>query len=387
VRHERQVELLRRLKDVDPLSAWPLADRSVRNRAAAYVDPQRFEDERRALFRGHPQMLGLSSECAEAGSHIRADLGGVPVMVVRQRDGSLKGFVNACRHRGAPLVSGDGSARPRFSCPYHGWVYDLDGALHSRPYAENAFDDVPKAQCALHPVAVAEGYGLIFAQSEGGQGLTAERALCGAESEIADYGLETYVLVESRETVWDFNWKLFLDTFTESYHIRTLHKNSIAATYLPDVSICDAFGPHPRMIGLLKTVFDEIAKPSEADWRFLPHTTTQYIFMPSGLITYQRDHVELWRVTPLAVDRTLVKTSLYAPEAPTTDKARAYWKKNLDMLLDVTGREDFPLMAQIQRNLASGALPELIYGRNEPALIHLHTSINAALAAAGCTVA
>jgi phenylpropionate dioxygenase-like ring-hydroxylating dioxygenase large terminal subunit len=307
-------------------------------------------------------------------------MGGVPVIVMRQHDGSLKGFVNACRHRGAPLLSGDGPAPPRIACPYHGWVYDIDGALLSRPYAEAAFEDMPKAQCALHPVAVAEGYGLVFAQAENGEGLTADKALAGAEIEIAGYGLENFVLTEARETTWDFNWKLFLDTFTESYHIRTLHKNSIAATYLPDISICDTFGPHPRMIGLLKTVFDEIEKP-EADWNFLPHTTTQYIFMPSGLITYQRDHIELWRVTPLSVGRTLVRTSLYAPQAPTTDKTRAYWRKNLDMLLDVTGSEDFPLTTQIHQNLKSGALPEVIYGRNEPALIHLHTSINNALGA------
>jgi phenylpropionate dioxygenase-like ring-hydroxylating dioxygenase large terminal subunit len=383
MRHERQVELLRRLKTVDPQDSWPLAAHGMRNPAAAYVDPGRFEDERRVLFRGSPQMLGLSSECARPGSHITADLGGVPAMVVRQRDGALCGFVNACRHRGAPLVAGDGPARPRFSCPYHGWVYDLDGSNIARPYAEDAFGDFPKADCA-RPVAVTEGYGLIFAQAEGGEDLTADTALAGAQVEIADYGLESFVLVESRENTWDFNWKFFLDTFTESYHIRALHKDSIAATYLPDISICDTFGPHPRMIGLLKTVFDEVAKPSEADWALLPHATTQYIFMPSGLITWQRNHIELWRITPLSVDRTLVRTSLYAPEAPASDKSRAYWRKNLDLLLAITGGEDFPLMTKIHQNLRSGALGEVLYGRNEPALIHLHASINAALAAAGC---
>jgi phenylpropionate dioxygenase-like ring-hydroxylating dioxygenase large terminal subunit len=382
MRHERQVELLRRLKGVDPASTWPLAPASICNPAKNYVDPARFERERHVLFRGHPQLIGLSCECREPGSSMTADIGGVPIAVVRQRDGSLRGFVNACRHRGAPVVSGDGAARPRLTCPYHGWIYELDGSLHARPYAEEAFADVPKATCALKPVAVAEGYGLIFAQYEGGAGLSADKALCGAESEIAGYGLDAFTFVEARENVWDFNWKLVLDTFTESYHIRTLHKDSIAATYLTNISICDAFGPHPRMIGLLKTVFKEIEKPSEADWQFLPHTTAQYIFMPSGLITYQRDHIELWRVTPLSVDRTLVRTSLYAPDPPATDKARAYWKKNLDMLLDVTGGEDFPLMARIHQSLKSGALDDLIYGRNEPALIHLHRSINAALAAA-----
>ncbi len=387
MRHERQVELLRRLKGLDPHAPWPLAPRSMRNRASAYVDPARFEDEKRVLFRQRPQMLGLSCECAEPGAQMTAELGGVPALIVRQTDGSLRGFVNACRHRGAPVNATDGAARPRISCPYHGWVYDLDGSLLARPYAEEAFDDAPKADCGLRPIAVAEGYGLIFAQAEGGEGLTADKALAGAEVEIADYGLKDFVLVEARENTWDFNWKLVLDTFTESYHIRSLHKNSIAPTYLSEVSICDVFGPHPRMIGLLKSVFEEIEKPSEADWKFLPHTTTQYLFMPSGLITYQRDHIELWRITPLSVDRTLVRTSLYAAEPPTTDKARGYWKKNLDLLLQVTGTEDFTLMAQIHHNLKSGALNELIYGRNEPALIHLHGSINAALAAAGCGAA
>lgn len=383
MRHERQVELLRRLKDLDPHEPWPLAPASLRNPASAYVDPVRFEAERQTLFRGRPQMLGLSQDCAEPGSCLTADLGGVPVVIVRQADGSLKGFVNACRHRGAPVVSGDGPGRPRLACPYHGWVYDLDGSLVARPYAETAFDDAPKADCSLHAVAVAEGYGLIFAQAEGGGAtLTADSALAGAEVEIEPYGLERYVQVGSREDTFEFNWKLVLDTFTESYHIRALHKDSIAATYLSEVSICDAFGPHPRMIGLLKSVLKEIEKPSEADWNFLPHTTTQYIFMPSGLITYQRDHIELWRVTPLAVGRTRVKVNLYAPEPPATDKALAYWTKNLDLLWGVTTGEDFPLMARIHQNLASGALPEVIYGRNEPALIHLHTSINAALAGA-----
>jgi phenylpropionate dioxygenase-like ring-hydroxylating dioxygenase large terminal subunit len=382
MRHERQIELLRRLKEVDPHEPWPLAPHSMRNPASAYADPARFEDERRILFRQRPQMIGLSSECPSPGSYLTANLGGVPALVVRQADGSLKGFVNACRHRGAPVAEGSGQ-RPRLACPYHGWVYELDGALAARPYAEAAFDDAPQSDCRLLPIFVAEGYGLIFAQAEQGESLTADSALAGAQEELKDYGLGSYVLTEARENTWKVNWKLILDTFTESYHIRALHKNSIAATYSTDVSLCNAFGPHPQMIGLLKSVFEEIEKP-EADWRFLPHTTLQYIFMPSGLITYQRDHIELWRVTPLSVDRTLVRTSLYAPESPTTNRAHAYWKKNLDLLLQVTGTEDFPLMEKIQTNLSSGALPELIYGKNEPALIHLHTSINDILAAAGC---
>ena len=383
MRHERQVELLRRLKGRDPHEAWPLADAIHRNPATAYVDPARFEAERRALFRRRPQLVGLTGDCAQPGARLVADLGGTPALIVRQADGGLRGFVNACRHRGAPVVQADGPGPPRIACPYHGWVYGLDGALVARPYAEEAFAQAPAADCGLLPLAVAEGYGLIFAQAQGGEGLTAAGALAGAEAELESYGLSAYAPAGVREATFDFNWKLALDTFAEPYHIRTLHRDSIAPAYLSEVSICDAFGPHPRMIGLLKSVLAEFDKPSEADWTLLPHTTCEYIFMPSGLITYQRDHIELWRVSPLAVDRTHVRCAIYAPQAPASDKAAAYWTKNLDQLWAVTTGEDFPLMAKIQANLASGALPEVIYGRNEPALIHLHRSIDAALAEAG----
>lgn len=375
---ERQQALLRRLENADRSASWPLAEASYRNPALSYTDPVRFERERTVLFRQRPQLLGLSREIAQPGAYLTADLGGVPVLVVRQADGSLKGFVNACRHRGAPIAEANGKPRLRFSCPYHGWVYDADGALVARPYAEDAFGDVPAKDCALKPVAVAEGYGLVFAQAEGGEGLTAESALCGAEEEIAGYGLGSYTLIEGREREWPINWKLVLDTFCEAYHIRALHKATIAPDYLSDLSLFDSYGPHPRMIGLLKTVLQELDKP-DGERRLLPYATAQCIFMPSGLITYQRDHIELWRVTPLAVDRTLVRTSLYAPTTPQSEKQWAYWRKNLDALLGVTGTEDFPLMMKIQQTLASGALPELIYGRNEPALIHLHRSIDRAL--------
>jgi len=378
MRHERQVELLSRLKGLDPHAPWPLDDACMRNPAAHYADPARFERERDILFRNSPQLVGLGCELTKAGASLAANFGGVPIAIVRQVDGSLKGFVNACRHRGAPVVGDSEAPRPRLTCPYHGWVYDLDGALLARPYAEEAFADAPAAECGLKPILVAEKHGLILAQLHG-ESLDVDAALHGAQADIGPLGLEGYTFIEARQNTWDFNWKLVLDTFCEAYHIRALHKDSIAPHYLSEISLCGAYGPHPQQIGLLRGVMAEIEKPDTADWRLLPHATMQLIFMPSGLITFQRDHVELWRVTPLAVDRTLVRTSLYAPRAPASEKAWGYWRKNLDILLDVTGREDFPMMKKIHEAMAAGALDELIYGRNEPALIHLHRSINAML--------
>jgi len=380
MRHERQIELLRRLEAANPSldsEPWPQAETCVRFPASTYVDPVRFEAEKQILFRQGPVLLGFSCQIREPGSYLVADLGGVPVIAIRQRDGSLKAFVNICRHRGATLAPCNGKVAASLTCPYHGWTYGLDGTLKVRPGAENAFD-VPKEDMPLLPIAVAEKHGLVFGRAEGTGPVDVDQALAGAESELADYHLEGYHHFETRETEWALNWKLILDTFLESYHIRTLHRTSIWPEYLANTAIFDAFGPHPRNIGLLRSVLGELEKP-EAERNLMPHATTQYILVPSGLITYQRNHIQHWRVSPLGVGRTRVATSIFTAEPAETDKARGYWTKNLDILLGVTGREDFPLMEQIHANLASGAMPEVVFGKLEPGLIHFHAAVARAI--------
>lgn len=379
----RELELLARLDPATAPRPGPLGERSVRNPASAYTDPERFERERAVLFRGWPSLVGLSAECPEPGDYLTADLGGVPVVAVRQRDGSLRAFVNACRHRAATLLRGQGCTRRSIVCPYHGWTYGLDGRLLARPRAEPGFDDVPRRELPLRPVAVAEAHGLVFARAGGAEPFGVEAALHGAEEELAGYGFERYCPIESRTQELPFNWKLVLDTFTEPYHIPWLHRSSIAPDYIADQWILDHYGPHSRLIGLRTSVRAELEKPDEADRRLLPHGTTQYLLLPNAVLVHQIDHLELWRLTPLAVDRTRATTSVLAPRAPASEKERAYWVKNLDALLAVTDSEDFPAMARVQANLASGAVPELVYGRMEPALVHLHRAIDAALEKGG----
>jgi len=378
MKRERELELLARL--ADPAAAWPgpLGTHSLRNPASAYACADRFAQERTVLFRQRPNLLGLSAECARPGDFLSANLGGVPVVAVRQPDGSLRAFVNACRHRAARLLEGCGSLERAIACPYHGWLYELDGRLRARPGAEPGFDDVPKEQLSLHAVEVHETYGLIFARAEGGA-FRVDEALEGAQDELAAYGLDKYVHIETRSQEVPFNWKLVIDTFTEPYHIPWLHKLTIAPHYYFDRWVFDAYGANGRFVGVRKSIAAELEKP-RAERRFLPHGTTQYLLMPNAVLCHQIDHVELWRVTPLAVDRTLVSTGVFAPRPPATEKERAYWVKNLDVLLQVTNTEDFPAMARIHENLASGAVPDVVYGKMEPALVHFHESVNALLA-------
>src|SRR5437660_8502751 len=156
MRHERQVELLRRLQGVDAPRPGPLGTASMRNRADVYTSRDRFDAERRVLFGRMPLLAGLSCELRQPGSYVTATLGNVPVVIVRQEDGTARGFVNICRHRGSTLlVEQAGTGLRSIRCPYHAWTYGLDGCLRAFPGAEAGFDDVDKATTGLLEVPVA----------------------------------------------------------------------------------------------------------------------------------------------------------------------------------------------------------------------------------------
>lgn len=385
MRVERQRELLQRVADAGPNMTGLYAPSSAVHQAGEYTDPVRFDDEMRVLFRKGPVCFALSCELAEPGAYQSATFGGVPVVVVRQPDGSLRAMVNACRHRGAPVVDpgSSGHATNSLQCRYHLWTYELDGALRARPASHGAFDDVT-INCDLHQLQVAEKHGMIFVRPSGDDPIDVDAVLSGAEDDLGAFGLGDYVHLESRTIEWDMNWKLMLDTFTESYHIRGIHQKTLLSTFDSSCVIFEAFGPNMVSIGFRKDIVDEIAKPKD-EWSLLPYGTIQYFIVPNALIVHQLDHVEMWRLEPLSPGRTRAVVSMFAPTEPRSERSRNYFIKNLDLLLDVTGTEDFPLMAQIQKNLESGALPQIVYGRIEPPLIHLHRSINDTLVAAGCT--
>lgn len=378
MRHERQVELLQRVADSGPEMQGLHAPESVRRAASAYTDETRFRREVDVLFRQGPTFVALSARIAEPGSFVTATLGGVPLVVVRQDDGSLRALVNICSHRGAPVVEPGTTGRATsFVCPYHGWVFGSDGALRSRPHSGGAFDDVT-ADCDLRNLAVAEEHGMVFVRAGGRDPIDVDATLGGAERDLADFGLADYVHIETRTSTWRMNWKLVLDTFTESYHIRTLHRESLFPRFNADCVIFEPFGRNCVSIGLRKDVRDETLKPRD-EWNLLPYGTIQYFLVPSGLVVHQIDHVETWLVEPIDVHTTRLTTSMYAPRPPETERRHAYFVKNLDLLMQVVGTEDFPLMESIQRNLDSGAIDELTYGRNEPPLIHYHREVDRAI--------
>ncbi len=95
-----------------------------------YADPAVLQLERERIFRRTWQYAGHTGQVAGPSTFFTSDLGGVPIVVVRDRDGALRAFLNVCRHRGSLVCEGEG-ARETLQCPYHAWTYELDGSLRT----------------------------------------------------------------------------------------------------------------------------------------------------------------------------------------------------------------------------------------------------------------
>jgi phenylpropionate dioxygenase-like ring-hydroxylating dioxygenase large terminal subunit len=377
-----QVALLQRLLHYVDTKTTALADAPWRNDVTVYSDPAHATRERDILFRQHPLLMGLASEWATPGSYRTDDYAGVPILVTRGRDGKLRAFLNVCRHRGAKVAQGSGEARV-FVCPYHAWTYDLDGRVRGIP-DERCFPGVRTERSTLTALPLCEKYGLVWVipspAADGSTDFDVDPWLNGLGPELGSYGLDTWTFYDKRIIPEQMNWKILVDTFHEGYHIGYLHKDSLKEVLHGNVTDFQAFGLNHRLVMPRKKLERLKSEPQES-WDMMWNTTLIYSLFPNSLLIFQGDHVELARVYPSEgrVDRAMMDLALYIPKAPTTEEERAHWDKNMELVLQVVTGEDFPAGRTIQAGVTSGAQTHVVYGRNEPAMIHYHQSMRTAL--------
>jgi phenylpropionate dioxygenase-like ring-hydroxylating dioxygenase large terminal subunit len=379
---QRQIDLLNRLLHYVETRTTCLAEAPWRNDVAVYTDPEHLAHEQKRLFRQHPILMGFASDWPTAGAFRTDDFAGLPILIVRGRDNQLRGFLNVCRHRGAQVAKGCGEARV-FSCPYHAWTYDLAGQVTGIPH-EASFPDVRQERPSLTALPLCEKHGLVWViptpAADGCASFDIDPWLGGLGPELASYGFASWVFYDKRVIPETMNWKLIVDTFHEGYHIGFLHKESLRPILHGNVADSEPFGRNHRLTFPRKKLERLKAEP-EASWDLMWNTTVIYSLFPNTILMLQGDHVELSRVFPCEgrVDRAVMELSLYIPRAPVTQDERTHWDKNMQLVLDIVTGEDFPAGRSIQLGLTSGAQTHTVFGRNEPAMIHYHQQMQAAL--------
>jgi phenylpropionate dioxygenase-like ring-hydroxylating dioxygenase large terminal subunit len=379
VKRQTQLQLARILHAQAKTGAAAQAEAVFRNSVRSYSDPEVARRERDRLFRAMPLFAGMSCRLPAPGDYLAEEIAGVPVLLVRGADGVLRAFANICRHRGAPVATGCGHARV-FSCPYHGWTYGLDGRLAGIPEAAS-FGDIDKATHGLAALPAGERHGMIFIRlsPDAPPVIDVDAYLAGLGEELGAYGFERYSCFAAETMTPAINWKFGVDTFLESYHLPALHRKTVAPLIRGNIGAFEAFGDHCRLTMLRQSSSEWDAQP-EHEWKVLPHILPIYRLLPNSVIVFQSDHLETWRMLPGPTpERSVIEFALYTPEPPATEKARNYWKKNYDLAIKTVLNEDFALGEKMQRGFMSGLQAEVVYGRNEPALIHFHQRLRLAL--------
>jgi phenylpropionate dioxygenase-like ring-hydroxylating dioxygenase large terminal subunit len=386
LKRETQQEILRRFFALRAAHTTTMAPAVFHQPAAVYTDSARLRAETAGLFRDQPLVVALSADLPGTGDCLAREVAGVPILLIRGEDAEVRAFLNICRHRGGRVFSGRGRPGRALKCPYHSWAYDLNGELLGQPLARDAFEELERCDFGLIALPVAERFGLIFAAvgAGGAQLIDIEASLAGLGPEVADYDFGGWHFLSERSGLFDANWKLIHDTFLESYHVFSLHRNTLAPDMLSTPFVGENFGPHTRGVVMRKEVTKLLELP-ESEWDLRANSSIVYILFPSVAINLPMSgHAELWDMYPEPDDahRTRVTVRFYVPRVPATDEERAFWEANVRFTTKVVFEEDFGQQQDIHRSLRSGLIPEVVYGRNEPALIHHHQQIELALGGA-----
>lgn len=303
-----------------------------------YSAEETLRRERGAIFAHAWQYAGRADQVAEPGSFLAAEVGGVPVLVTRDRAGSLGAFLNVCRHRGAVLTGGCGR-RETIQCHYHAWTFDLDGSLRSAPRAERepGFDP---ADWALLPARAATWGPFLFVNPDPeADGLD---AWLGDLPELLarDIDLDALVFHSRVDFGADANWKIVVENFLECYHCATAHPEFASAV---DV--------HPDRYALE-------ARPTFAAQFCRARTNAadggqfHLLYPNTGLNVFPGPpNLSIGPIAPHGPHRTeRFLDYFFAPDAD------AAWLAEFFRFDDQVGREDRVLVESVHRGMAAGVL-------------------------------
>ncbi|MEE4450164.1 aromatic ring-hydroxylating dioxygenase subunit alpha [Novosphingobium resinovorum] len=200
----------------DPLEGWSLP-------AWTYSDAEFFEAEKERVFAPSWQVVCHESDLPRPGDWHTLDYIGESVVVVRGADGALRAFTNVCRHRGSRIVDGASGCARKLVCPYHAWVYELDGTLTGVPDSASypAFD---KARHGLSPVQSEVWRGFVFVRLVDDGGPSVARMMAPYEAMVAPYRFEELKAL-GRVTLRPraVNWKNIGDNYSDGLHIPVAH--------------------------------------------------------------------------------------------------------------------------------------------------------------------
>ncbi len=333
-----------------------------------YQSVERFDAEL-ALLRKRWIVFCPSVALPKSGDYIARDAAGVPLIVVRGNDGEIRGFRNACRHRGVQVASGRGCTNV-FVCPYHGWSYGNDGSLRSVPH-KDGFPGLDKESRGLVAVDCLEKNGLIFVKQN------ADSKDRREETDLPDLIPDGHRVIKSEALEIEANWKLHLESSLEGYHIRSTHQTTFFPVQYDNLTVVESFGQNNR-IAFPYQVIEGLRDKPRSTWSTNGRLTFVYHLFPNVVVSTFPDCMQVVVLEPLGLELTRQHMFLLADHE--TDK------QALDAILEgqafakMGAIEDREVVLGAQRGLKAGANDFLEFGLFESAIGRFHETLAGELA-------
>ncbi len=202
---------------------------------SVYTSEAFLQAELDQIFRKEWFCVTRADALANPGDYTTLELAGQPIMVIRDRDGSLRAQSNVCLHRMSTLLEGSGNTRS-IVCPYHAWTYNLDGSLRAAP-AMGRNEAFCKDAQGLPQVRCEEWKGWVMITLNPDAPPVADK-LSGVDDLIGDFGMENYTQTFFETHRWNTNWKVLAENFMESYHLPVCHAGTIGGLSKLEEMVC-----------------------------------------------------------------------------------------------------------------------------------------------------
>jgi len=346
-----------------------LGDTVWREPVENYHSQERFDAEI-ALLRRRPVPFCPSAGLPETGSYIARKAAGTPLVVVRGRDGKVRAFINACRHRGMQVASGSGCSRA-FVCPYHAWTYDLEGKLKAIRGPE-AFPEVNIEDHGLTEVSAQEKGGLVYVMQEG-----------KINSQMLENNLDYFTpeqeMFQEAEATNKANWKLITETLLEGYHIKSLHKTTFYPYGLDNVNLVETYGANARVTFPFRRIEKLRAIPPDERRADGMLTTVNHVF-PNASISALSKHSNLTIMEPLSPNSTQMVIYLMTTRLATENSISIEDAKRDAIFVNESGQdEDLAAACSIQETVTAQGNTHLTFGLFEKAIVNFHSNLAASL--------
>ncbi|MFD2740642.1 aromatic ring-hydroxylating dioxygenase subunit alpha [Sulfitobacter aestuarii] len=302
---------------------------------AHYIDPAVFAEEKNSVLFANWAGIGFAKDVPEPGDARPIEFLGMPLLMVRDRDGALNVFQNTCRHRGMILVSAPTKIGGAIRCPYHSWCYALNGALRATPHVggpgQNRHEDINRDDLGLVRIRSFVWRDVVFVNIDGTapefeevHGDLIRRWQEFDQPLHHDGGASSFTLDVAT------NWKLAVENYCEGYHLPWVHPGLNSYSRLEDHYNIAELG---RYSGQGTLVYRQLEAengdrlPDFAGLGAQWDEGAEYVALyPNVLFGVQRDHAFAIVLEPVESGRTIEHIELYyaapAEDMPQLDALR-----------------------------------------------------------------